>query len=413
MNKWIFITIITFFCTFLVEGQTKSLDYYLQQGKANNPLQTNYQNRVKSIGLDSLELKANYGFKVMGNGNLNYAPILNGWGYDNVITNGQNLSALIVVSKSLIGKKNLTTRLKRFSINKKITASQSLINRNTLLQNITQHYIVCYGTQLKLALAKKVLSFLKEEDTILHKLAQSSMFNQTDYLAFKVTLQHQQLIKEQLKTQALNELGNLNYLCGIIDSTFQNLQKPSIQISVPPAFNNSVYAKNFQLDSLKISNDAKIIQNNYKPTVRAFADGGYQSSLTYRSYRNFGVRVGLKISLPIYDGKQKNASLTQNKLLEDSRQTRRNFAHQQYQQKILQLHQQIRQYAQLITQGKEQIKYAKTLIDAEKLQMQNGDVRMTDYLLSIHNYLNLRGTIIQNNISKMLLIAQLNTIILH
>lgn len=413
MIKWLFIIIIVFLTSFLVESQTKNLNYYLQKGQVNSPLLTNYQNQVKSIGLDSLKLKASYGLQVMGNGNITYAPIVNGWGYDNAITNGQNLSALMVVSKPIIGKNNLDTRLQRFSIKKEITTYQNVKDENTFVQNITQQYIVSYGTQQQFALSKEVLSFLKKEDTILRRIAQSAMLKQTDYLAFKVTMQRQELIKDQLETKALNELGNLNYLCGIIDSTFQNLQSPNIQYSQVTPFDSSVYAKNYQLDSLKISNDAEIIKMNYRPTFSAFADGGYQSSLAYQSNRNFGVSAGLRLTLPIYDGKQKNASLVQKKLLEDSRQIQRNFAKQQYQQKSLQLQQQIQQYKQLIAQGKEQMKFVKTLIDAERFQMQTGDVRMNDYLLSIHNYLDLQSSIIQNNISRMLLIAQLNNLILQ
>lgn len=414
MNKrLLFIVSFFFYCPFFVKAQTKSLNYYLQQGKTNSPLLSNYQNQIESLGLDSLKLKANYGPQVMANGNLTYAPVIHGWGYDNAITNGQNVSALMLVTKPIIGKNNLSTRLQSFSIDKAITSNQSKISQKALEQGITQQYIACYGSQQQLALASEILSFLKKEDTTLRKLAQSSVFKQTDYLSFKVSLQQQLLIKEQLKTQLLNDLGSLNYLCGIQDSAFQNLEAPNIEISHPLAFDSSAYAKSYRLDSIKNSNDAKIINLNYKPTLSAFADGGYQSSLAYKSYKNLGVSVGLNFSLPIYDGKQRKASLLQNMLLEDSRQKQRDFAKQQYQQKALQLQQQILQYDQLIHQGEDQMKYAKTLINAEKLQLQTGDVRMTDYLLSIHNYLDLRTNIIQNNLSKMLLIAQLNNLILQ
>lgn len=413
MNKRLFLIISIIFCwPFLVIAQTKNLPYYLQQAKINSPLLSNYQNQIESIGWDSVKLKASYGPQVAANGNLTYAPVVHGWGYDNAITNGQNVSALMVVTKPIIGKNNLDTRLQSFRINKDITANQSKLSEKALAQSITQQYITSYGSQQQLALANEILSFLKKEDTTLRKLARSSVFRQTDYLAFKVSLQQQQLVKDQLMTQALNELGNLNYLCGLQDSSFQNLQSPAMQITNEFSFDSSAYAKTYRLDSLKNSNDAKIIGLNYKPTVSAFADGGYQSSLVDLPYKNLGASVGLNFSLPIYDGKQKRASLMQNKLLEDSRQKQRDFAKQQYQQKVLQLQQQIQQYEELIRQGEQQMKYTKTLIDAEKQQLETGDVRMTDYLLSIHNYLDLRTGIIQNNLSRMLLIAQLNNLIL-
>ena len=55
---------------------------------------------------------------------------------------------------------------------------------------------------------------------------------------------------------------------------------------------------------------------------------------------------------------------------------------------------------------------AETLVEANKRQLNTGDVRMTDYLLSISNFLNLRTSLIQNNMMRLSLINQLNYLIL-
>ena len=393
-------------------AQQRDLEFYLQQGKTNNPLQNDYQNQIRTLGLDSQKLNAAYGPQVTATSNLMYAPVAHGWGYDPAITNGQNISALMVVNKEIIGKDNVQTRLHSFSLQQKAIGNQSRLSEQTLAQNITQQYILCYGNQQQLALAEEIYAFLQSEDTALKKLAQASVFRQTDYLTFKVALQQQALTREQAKAQLNNDFTTLNYMCGIEDSTLQSIASPDIsQANVLP-FEQSIYADRFETDSLKNVNDEKIINLDYKPKVSVFADGGYQSALPKDAYKNLGMSVGLSFSLPVYDGKQRKAALLQNKIAEDSRKKYHDFYKHQYNQQIMQLLQQIHQYQHLMTMATQQMMYAETLVEANKRQLNTGDVRMTDYLLSISNFLNLRTSLIQNNMMRLSLINQLNYLIL-
>ncbi|MEO6682201.1 MAG: hypothetical protein ABIN48_05190, partial [Ginsengibacter sp.] len=59
-----------------------------------------------------------------------------------------------------------------------------------------------------------------------------------------------------------------------------------------------------------------------------------------------------------------------------------------------------------------QMEFSKTLVMANSLQLRSGDVRMTDYLLSINNYLNLRSSAVLNQSNRLLLINQLNHLLL-
>ena len=140
--------------------------------------------------------------------------------------------------------------------------------------------------------------------------------------------------------------------------------------------------------------------------------GGYQSSLVSRPYKNFGTSIGLTFSLPLYDGKQKKMSLLQNQLLEDTRKRYTHFYKKQYNQQILHLTQQLEQYDNLIQSAEQQLLYSKTLVEANRKQLATGDVRTTDYLLSVNNYLNLRSGIIQNEMIRLSLLNQLHNIIL-
>jgi outer membrane protein TolC len=65
---------------------------------------------------------------------------------------------------------------------------------------------------------------------------------------------------------------------------------------------------------LSIQNQKENIANNYKPSVLLFADAGYNSTLIGQSYKNFGNSVGFNLSIPIYDGNQRQLQTTKNEL---------------------------------------------------------------------------------------------------
>jgi outer membrane protein TolC len=147
---------------------------------------------------------------------------------------------------------------------------------------------------------------------------------------------------------------------------------------------------------------------NYKPKLNVFADAGYISSLPKQAYKNFGWSIGLNLSIPIYDGGLKKLSTHQINLNQRTQNKYRDFYKIQYDQQKNQLQRMIDQYELSINKAKKQLNYSKTLTDANALQLQTGDVRMTDYLISINNYLNLRVNIIQNKINQLQMINQLH-----
>lgn len=393
-------------------AQRQNLDYYLSQANKQTPNLLNLQNQARSLGIDSLKLRASYGPQVIANSNLLYAPVIKGWGYDNAITNGQNVTGVVTVSKEIIGKNNLQTRLTNFSIQKQQLDNQTKLSKKTLEQTITAQYITAFGSQQRYLLAREIDTFLQTEDGVLRQLARTAVLKQTDYLTFKVALQQQQLTVQQVKTLFLNDLGTLNYLCGIDDSAWTELARPIIRDSALLPFEQTVYYQGSLLDSTKNNNDAQIINLNYKPQINVFADGGYQSSFIYQAHKNVGASIGLTMTLPIYDGKQKKYSLLQNKLLEDTRKKYTDFYHKQYNQQILQLTQQLEQYEHLIAEAAQQLLYSQTLVEANRKQLATGDVRITDYLLSVNNYLNLRSGMIQNDMIRLSLLNQIHNIIL-
>ena len=86
-------------------AQDHSLQYYISAGVANNPLLKDLSNQIKSNQYDSLITRASYLPQVNFNAMMMYAPVVNGWGYSDVITNGQQLAGTLNVNQQIFNKK--------------------------------------------------------------------------------------------------------------------------------------------------------------------------------------------------------------------------------------------------------------------------------------------------------------------
>lgn len=401
---------LSLICNFYAHAQSKNtLSYFLTTAQSNSPVLNDYNNQVISNRIDSLKLRSTYGFIVTGEGTAGYSPNFKGWGYDNALTNGQSLFAGVRVAKEFISRNNLHARLDGYNASVAQVLAQKNISIQTLNKQITDQYIVTYTSQQQFRLSMEIIHLLNQEDIVLKKLTQAAAFKQTDYLTFKVTLQQNELTLEQQKADWQNNYSLLKYLSGIVDDTFEPVEQPYFQETlIPASFEESVYQKAFNADSLKLANDSKIIQYDYKPKITAFSDSGYQSSFGFTPYKNFGMSVGVGVTIPIYDGHQKKMLLQQNQLSLQTRQKYLEQTQRQYQQQILQVNNQIEQYNKIINTANEQTIYAKTLVEANAKQLPTGDVRMVDFILSINNLLNLKGNIIQYNMKVLSLKNQLH-----
>ena len=404
------IQVLLFFISlpFCLVAQEKNLDYFINQAKTNSPLLNDYNNQILILSLDSSKIKAGLKPQLMGTSNLLYAPIIRGIGFDPAVTNGQVLSVLTTVSKEITTKNRLNTILRSLQLNKNSLGNQQAFTLLDLEKGIAAQYITTWGDRQLVQLAKEILQLLEREDAFLKKLTQSAVFKQTEYLAFKVSLEQQYITLLQSQNQYKNDFAVLNYLSGIADTTIYPIAAvPNQQIKVLK-FNESLIFKKYQIDSLIILNALDQLSLNYKPKLNVFANAGYQSSLPKQAYQNLGWAIGLNLSFPIYDGGLKKLSTQQFNLNQQTQNKYKDFYKTQYNQQKNQLLQLIDQYELVINTSNKQVNYSKALVDADASQLKTGDVRMTDYLLAVNNYLNLKVSSIQNNISQLQIINQLH-----
>lgn len=384
------------------------MDYFIENSVKNNPSISQYQNLILANSIDSELLVAANKFQITGSGNAYYAPVFNGYGYDVTITNGQQLSALIALNKHLYNQRNLSLQFKTLQLQKDSLNITSAISKQDIKKAIVTQYITTYGDQLQLEFNDEIIRLLANEEILLKKLTQKNVYKQADYLSFVVTLQQQRLTRNQLLIQYKNNYATLNYLAGIIDTTIATLRDPGIEEIKNFDLANSPFFLNYKIDSLRILNQRAITDVEYRPKINLFADAGYQSTFTISPYKNFGTNVGINLTIPIYDGHQKQLQYSKLNIQERTRQKQREFFSNQFQQQIQQLQQQLNDLESLTGSINGQIKYLETLIEVNGKLLETGDIRITDYVLAINNYIAAKNLLVQNQIARYLVIHQLN-----
>jgi len=393
---------------FKIKAQNNTLEYFISSALSNSPLLKDYNNQVQLGIIDSTLIRAAYKPQVIGTGNNYYTPVINGWGYDNAITNGANVNALVGVSKILVSRNNLETQFETIRLNTAGIKNTAKITEQDIIRTVTAQYITTYGDRQQLNFATEVYDLLLKEDTILKRLTQNNIYKQTDYLTFLVTLQQQKLAMKQAGIQYKSNYATLIYLCGINDTVEGILQEPSILLNNLPTPENSVFFRKYILDSLKNINSKKVIDYSYKPKANIFADGGYNSSFAQTPYKNFGAGIGLAVTLPIYDGRQRKMKYGKIDIAERTRQSYSAFFNRQYHRQIEQLSEQLKGTEELIDEINDQVKYSEGLINAHLRLLVTGDVRIADLVIALNNYLAAKNLLTQNRINRWQIINQIN-----
>jgi len=403
-----FLVILFYLNTGICFAQQRNLDYFVSQAMLNSPVLKDIQNQIKINRLDSLLILAAQRPQVSFASNDSYAPVIKGYGYDDAITNGANVNALVTVNKSLLNTKNNKLQFANLKLLSDALRNNVSISEQDLKKSVIAQYITTYGDQLQVNFSMEIQDMLRKQEIVLKKLTEKNVYKQVDYLGFVVTLQQNGFKLKQQVNQYRNDYFVLNYLVGISDTSQPALENPDISVNVLPDISQSAFFRKYHFDSLTLEMNKTLIDITYRPKLNVYADAGYNSSLAYRPYKNFGTSVGLSLTIPIYDGKQKKLQYSKIETQENTRLANKQFFTNQYYQQVAQLKQQLKATEELVADINQQLKYIETLIKVNEKLLQTGDVRIYDYILALNNFLNAKGLINDNTVSRLQLINQLN-----
>lgn len=391
-----------------VEAQEKNLDYFVNLALQNSPLIKDYHNRLQSNRIDSLRLRAELGTQVNAVSNDSYAPVIRGVGQDEAITNGANIYASLSVSKGIVSRKNLQNQVQQMELQKLSIQNPAKISEQDIRKNVIDQYISVYGLLQQVKFLGEELDLMHKQEIIFKKLTSSGIYKQTEFLAFMVLLQQQDIQLIQVRNQYRNAFRSLHYLCGVIDTATYQLAFPALKLEKLPELQKSIFYQQFVTDSLNLAISDKQIDYSYQPKLNLFGELGFNSSLTTVPWKNFGPNFGLNLSIPIYDGHQKRMQHEQIAVSEQTRKNYREFFTKQYGQQINQLILQLTDVQNLAGRIKKQITYSQTLVDADRKLLETGEVSVVEYIMAISNLLTTKNQLIQNEIEKNQIVNQLN-----
>jgi outer membrane protein TolC len=312
------------------------------------------------------------------------------------------------VNQQVVGKENLNTQFRTLQLQNQTLGNTAKISEQDLKRTVSAQYIQTYSDMQQMQFAREIITQLKKEEGVLKRLTERNVYKQAEYLTFIVAVKQEELVLRQSELQYKNDYAGLNYLCGLYDTTVVSLAEPPVAAHELPDPSQSAFFHQFTLDSLMLANSRDLIAFNYKPKLSLYADGGYMSSFTYQAYKNFGISTGMSLTVPIYDGHQRKIQYNKLTLAEQTRVGYREFYLRQYDQQLAQLRQQLTGTENLMVEIGAEVSYSESLIRVNAKLLETGDVRIADYIIALNGYLNARYLLIQNKVTRMQIINQIN-----
>ena len=403
------ITCLAFiFCGWFSYGQDRSLEYYIGRGVDNNPVLKDISNQIRSNQYDSLITRATYLPQVNFNGLMMYAPVINGWGYSDVITNGQQLSGTLNVNQQIFNKKTREANYQKLGLENQSLENSGRLSVNELKKVITAQYLAAYSALKESQFQQQILSTLDDADKVLFQWVQKGTYRQTDYLSLKVEIMKLQRNIRNMELQYRREFSNLNLICGISDTVQYSLGLPSIEEILRQSPANSPLFRKFVIDSLKILNEKLLVDRRYQPSVNWFSDGGLINNEPVYLYQNFGISFGLSLTLPVYDGNQRKLNYSKLRVEEETRRNYQDFFRTQYNAQLRQLKDELDKVRLLARDNEKQLELVKQLVLEEKAMLNIGALPITDYILALKNLVEAVHEGIQYQIRAQYILNEIN-----
>ena len=342
------------------------------------------------------------------NGSLYYAPVINGIGYAEPLTNISVLSSTVSVSQRIFNQKTIDAEYSKFGIQNQAMRVSSKIAENDLKKAITLQYLTACSVASDIATNMELLASSKDEALILKQLVEKGQYKQVDYYSFMVELKAQELLLNDLQIQYQKEITALHILCGLPDTIYEQLELPEIELNQPINPANSPFFKRFIVDSLRIQNEKLLVDRNYKPSVNWFTDAGILNNIPQDIYKNFGFSVGLSLSVPIYDGHQRKLNYKKLKIAEDTRINYAGYFKQQYDQQLQLLYTELKKTQETLPRVTQQLYFAESVINQDKYLLNSGDISITDYVTALKNYVSVKRNLNQYQVKILLIITEIN-----
>ena len=386
----------------------RALNFYLEQGLQNSPLLKETINSVVLNRLDSLINVAVNKPYVQAIGQYLYAPADANWGYDQSTTNGGQYTGLIQANRNLLYRRNLRIQNNLNAALRDSLVNTIHINQNDLQKSIIDLYLTAYQDYQQMVIFGDLYQILFRQNEVLKELLRKALFNQSDYLAFRVDWQQSEVNYEGAKVQFLQDLLLLNTFCNIPETGLVRLQKPALAPQARFTLDDNPYLLRFRYDSVIVERNRRVIDIFYRPSLDVVVNAGTNAISSGLISRRLGYSIGLNATLPIYNGNQRRL---QYQKLDVSQLTIRNYRNQYINRFNLQLrtvNEQLRVNQNLVSLTEKQNTDVENLLTISQNRLYRGDISAIDYLLIVQRYLNIKLSLNQLTVQRQRFINTFN-----
>ena len=415
-----------FFFTMLVtsKAQETNLEYFISEARENLPVLKENYNLLKIGEIQNDIIRAqNKAFQVNATSEVQFAPYFNNngrfidvtttpspraYGYDVGITNGGLYSAQLNVTKNLFNQKLVDNLLFQNKVqNNTLSLTVEELEHN-LVKNITDAYIMTYQLQLQKDFTIEIIKDLDNRLQVVELLVKRAILMESDYLLLQLDIDSKKLELQQIGANLKTAIYQLYSLSGIPIAEMDSLSVPNLLTTAEPLSN--FYQRKFQNDSLQILADQNVFGNQYKPQLSLYGNTGVNAVELTNIDRRVGLSAGLRLTVPIYDGKQRKYNIQQSELKKENLEFYKENAEIQLENNLKSIEAQLTSLEENIQAIEEQLQKQLNVLEIYKGKLVQGQVSIVDYLNVIQTYkLNVQ-TKLQMQTNRWLLQSQYNFI---
>lgn len=400
------------------------LNFYINTAKKNSPIITDNKNQSQANQKEIERLKAFYTKPQIGiTANYLVAPVFsndinnkgvqlnpthteNYYGYDVGATNGGQYQALLNLSQPLFNGLRYKIASSQIDVNSKINQNNIKLSEHDIEKIVTDQYILCLQDIKQIEFLNQMITLLENQKSILNKLVASSIYKQSDETLINIEYHNYQGQLATLKANYQRDLFDLNILCGIDDNALINLTENKIEPT--PEKKNSAFAEKFNLDSINLATQQKIIELKYKPQLNAFVNTGLNAVNINTLSSRFGLSAGLSFTYSLFDGNQRKITRNKTEQLQKTVTAYKvNFNNQNSMRKTKILAE-LNSYPERIKIVEQQSKEYDLLLDSYRKEMLAGQLSIINYIITLKNKMALARELTALETQQQLLINTYN-----
>lgn len=407
-----------------VQAQKATLDYFVSKAKENTPtlLENNNLQKIREIQ-NNIIIAQNKAWQIDATSEVLAAPYFNNngrfvditttpspraFGYDVGITNGGLYSAQLNVTKNLLNQGMVDNLLFQNKIRKDSLALTSQEIGHNLVKNVTDAYIMAYQLQLQSDFTQEILKDLENRLKVVEILVKRAVLMESDYLLLQSDVESKQLELQQVRNNLRTGIEQLYVSSGIPVAPTDSLVRP--ELAVKGVTSDYFYHRRFENDSLQVVADQQVFENRYRPQLSLYGNAGLNAVALNNIDRRMGLSAGLRLSVPIYDGKQRKYNAQQSLLNEENLEFYRDNAQIQLEDNLKSLDRQLTALTDNMKLMENQLAKQKNIIEIYKGKLVQGQVSIVDYLNVVQTYKQNVQTKLQMQTNRLLLQSQYNFI---